>query len=328
MRVRRPDLVPMWWGTIAAVVIGLVVCPMNAAGTVPGRNGRIAFSTGGVVFTVQPDGSGIKVVTAGSAPVWSPNGNRIAYVWRNSVYSISAAGGGHRRLVIANARSPIWSPSGQRLAVARRSGIWLVGQDGRNPRRLTRTVPGAPGLDWSPDGSRIVFSRQQAIAVVSVRDGALTTLRLPATTVSPAPGGFCEEDDLSAPTWSPDGSRLAFQRVTTCAAPGGSPNAVAGIDIVDADNGAYLGGVSGNIGSPYDAGALLPSWSPDSHALAFLDDVSDSEGAIVLSVYDLDRQITHPVRRLPVKESSVAARPDWQRLNRQALLDMRESRPR
>jgi Tol biopolymer transport system component len=85
---------------------------MNAMGTVPGRNGRIAFSTGGVVFTARPDGSGVKVVTAGSAPVWSPNGKRIAYVWSNSVYTLSAAGGGkrERRLVIANARSPTWSP--------------------------------------------------------------------------------------------------------------------------------------------------------------------------------------------------------------------------
>lgn len=69
----------MWRVIVAAVVIGLVVSPMNAMGTVPGRNGKIAFSTGGVVFTVRPDGSGVKVVTAGSAPVWSPNGKRIAY---------------------------------------------------------------------------------------------------------------------------------------------------------------------------------------------------------------------------------------------------------
>jgi len=310
------DLFRIWRVTVAAVVIGLVVCPINALGTVPGRNGRIAFSTGGIVLTVRPDGSGVKIVTAGSAPVWSPNGKRIAYVWSNSVYTISAAGGGkrERRLVIANARSPIWSPSGQRLAVVRRSGIWLVGRDGRNPRRLTAVAPGFPGeLDWSPDGSRIAFSHKRAIVAVSVRDGTLTTLRVPTPTVTSAAGGWCEENGLYAPTWSPDGARLAFQTVATCGGPGANPITFSTIEIVDADSGSDLAGIDGTVGSPYDFGALLPSWAPDGRALAFLDDVSDSEGAIVLSVYDLDNRATYPVRRLAVKESS-AARPNWQRL--------------
>jgi Tol biopolymer transport system component len=235
-------------------------------------------------------------------------------VWSKSVYTISAAGGGERerRLVIANAWSPSWSPSGQRLAVVRRSGIWLVGQDGRNPRRLTAVVPGFPELDWSPDGSRIAFSHQRAIVVVGVRDGALTTLRVPAP-VSSASGQWCEEDGLYAPTWSPDGSRLAFQRVGTCGGAGINPIAFSTIEIVDADSGSRLDGVDGNPGSPYDFGALLPSWAPDGRALAYLDDLSDSERAIVLSVYDLDKRASYPVRRLPVKESS-ATRPDWQRL--------------
>jgi Tol biopolymer transport system component len=307
----------MWRVIVAAVVIGLVVCPMNAMGTVPGRNGRIAFSTGGIVLTVRPDGSGVKVVTAGSAPVWSPNGKRIAYVWSNSVYTISAAGGGkrERRLVIADARSPTWSPSGQRLAVVRRSGIWLVGQDGRNPRRLTAAAPGYPSkLDWSPNGKRIAFSYQRAIVAVRVRDGTLTTLRRPRPTVTSADGGWCEVIGLYAPTWAPDGSRLAFQTVSTCESPGYNPSTFSYIEIVDADSGAYLAGIDGTFGSPYDFGAVLPSWAPDGHALAFLDDVSDSEAAIVLSVYDLDNRATYPVRRLPVKKSSVVARPEWQRL--------------
>jgi Tol biopolymer transport system component len=175
-------------------------------------------------------------------------------------------------------------------------------------------VPDSPGLDWSPDASRIAFSQDGKLVTVSIRGGKLTTIPIPTTTVEPVPGGFCDEDLLSSPIWSPDGSRLAFQRLTTCAGPGGSPIPFAFIDIVDADSGSFLDEVSKKYGSPYDGGALLPSWSPDGRSLAFLDDVSDSEGAIVLSVFDLPTQITYPVRRLPAKESSVAARPNWQRL--------------
>src|SRR5262249_8248563 len=112
----------------------------------------------------------------------------------------------------------------------------------------------------------------------------------------------------------PEGSRLAVQRVTTCAGPGGSPISLASIDIVDATTGTSLDGFSGTGGTPYDGGVLLPSWSPDGRSLAFLDDVSASQGAIVLSVIGLGRGTTYPVRRLPLTESSVAARPDWQRM--------------
>jgi Tol biopolymer transport system component len=251
--------------TIAGIAVAFVVSPTSAADSLAGRNGRIVFSADGWVFTVRPDGSGLTVVTIGWGPVWSPHGRRIAYVRTNSVYTIPA-GGGRRRLVIENAVSPTWSPLGSWLAVRRASGIWLVKPDGQDPKILTSVVPDYSGLDWSPDGSRIVFARNGMIMTINVRDGTLTTVRV---ADEPGPGGRCGRDVLKAPTWSPDGSQLAFERLSTCATPGNSPLTFGAIEIDDARTGARLAGVVGDIGSPYDGGALFPSWSPDGHSLAF-----------------------------------------------------------
>lgn len=86
------------------------------------------------------------------------------------------------------------------------------------------------------------------------------------------------------------------------------------IVIIDAASGADLAEISGTRDSPYDGGALFPSWSPDGHALAFLDDVSDSYNAIDINIFDLRSRRIRRVRRLPARGSSEAARPDWQRL--------------
>lgn len=75
------------------------------------------------IFTVRPDGSDIKQITSGatssSAPRWSPDGKRIAYV-----------------------------TGGQ---------IWTMQADGDDRKQVTRTSTGASGPVWSPDGKWIAF---------------------------------------------------------------------------------------------------------------------------------------------------------------------------
>jgi Tol biopolymer transport system component len=287
-------------------VVAFSVCPTNATATFPGRNGRIAFSTGGNVFTIRPDGTALRVVADGHGPVWSPDGRQIAYALSNSVYTIPAEGG-RRRFVIAQAVAPAWSPSGKRLAVVRRTGIWLVNRNGTEPRQLTAFIPTGSSLDWSPDGSRIVFSYRGTIVEASVRTGTLATLRDPTTAVAD-----CDQGERFSPTWSPDGSMLALERVRDCGRY--TQRAVWTIEIVDAVDGTGIDGVDAGVSSPYDVGSILPTWSPDGHSLAFLHDTRDSSGTIVLTVFDLESRTSYKVRRLPPRASSEAARPDWQPL--------------
>ena len=66
----------------ATILMGLALVAPQAEATMPGRNGRIAFSAdlglGGEIFTIRPDGTDLRQLTEpdGNAthPDWSPDG--------------------------------------------------------------------------------------------------------------------------------------------------------------------------------------------------------------------------------------------------------------
>ena len=87
-------------------------------------NGLIAFSNGGFIWTIRPDGSGLtRVTTSGSdaAPRWSRDGSRLAFVQRvgnanNPAFDIVTThrdGSGRRTVATGgNNIDPSWSPDG------------------------------------------------------------------------------------------------------------------------------------------------------------------------------------------------------------------------
>ena len=73
---------------------------------------------------MNADGSNQKQLTQGFAPVWSPNGRRIAFLRGSSryqLYVMNADGSGQRQLAPSTAAEfdPDWSPDGRRIAFAR-----------------------------------------------------------------------------------------------------------------------------------------------------------------------------------------------------------------
>src|ERR1700761_7411973 len=97
-------------------------------------------------------------------PAVSPDHSEIAFVSGGDVWSVPAGGGTARLLVAADGAGsrPLFSPDGKRIAfVSSRSGavgIDVVTLDGGRLVRLTHG-DAAPNLSaWSPDGKYVYFS--------------------------------------------------------------------------------------------------------------------------------------------------------------------------
>ena len=156
-----------------------------------------------------------------SRPVWSPDGQRIAFATNvpgqsnfgngtNDIYTMDADGSNVVRLTNSgNFSSAAWSPDGRKLAVTTDDYDWSeiyvisADEDGSNPVHLA-TDGRSP--TWSPDGKSIAFVHvggDDGYDNVSVMNADGTGVR-PLTEIDA--GG------IYGLAWSPDGKQLAFSK--------------------------------------------------------------------------------------------------------------------
>ncbi len=178
----------------------------------PSSGSRVAYvsatDAGFDLFTVRPDGSGVRrLTTHGRArdPAWSPDHTRIAYSTTRDAIRVLAVGTGVERRVARSygVSGLTWSPSGRMLAWGGFEGITIV--DLRTGSR--RTVPTGPTCcardpAWSPDGRVLAFSAER------------TTTQSDVMTVSPTGEDLRRVTRLRGEErqaeWSPDGRSIAF----------------------------------------------------------------------------------------------------------------------
>lgn len=172
-----------------------------------------------------------------SDPSISPDGSDIAYVLETTdvdadrrhreLWAVDTRGGTPRRLTTGPAdTTPRWAPDGSRLAFLRQNQVWTL--SGSQETQLTSRRLGAGTPQWSPDGRRIAFcapvqddsaSSSDPIVIDRLRyksDGVglhraahrhlFVTDVDTGDTVQVTSGKWHASD----PSWSPDGTSLAF----------------------------------------------------------------------------------------------------------------------
>jgi hypothetical protein len=202
--------------------------------------GRLLVSSGAKIYAMNADASAIVEIGDGSFGSFSPDGQRVVFSLSDSqIYKMNADGSNRLLLasgnigsMIVKRRYPVWSPDGTKIVFV---------QDAR-PARLS-----------GPTTSSLMIMNA---------DGTSPAALFSETTNSP--------DNISSPSWSPDGTKLVLVKRS------GSTTDIFTINA----NGTNLHSFTGGINGYYS----YPVWSPNGNRVAFLKRSSQTSSSANLFV--------------------------------------------
>jgi serine/threonine protein kinase len=209
--------------------------PTIAASTVNELQGTIAFASDreGVpqIFIMNLIDNTLRQLTnlpsGACQPDWSPTGDQLVIVTpcksevtphkNASLFLIDADGNGLSGLktMPGGDYDPDWSPDGKQIAFTSlrdstgnivKTFIYTLDLVGLKTTRLLKTTPNQQNPQFSPDGSKIIFemypTNNPQIYIIGSNGASPTQI----TSLSEGAMGF--------PSWSPDGSRAIFTKVS------------------------------------------------------------------------------------------------------------------
>jgi TolB protein len=241
---------------------------------------------------MNADGAGLTRLTNTPedevSPIWSPDGDKIAFVGPPGGISVANADGSEKTQLswsgsavpgasYTGNRAWAWSPDGRTFAYTSGCDMYIAPADssgtlrkftiGRPVRALDPT-PNYKCLQsptWSPNGKQVAFTNvmeegSDGLYVMNVsREG--DTHQAKKLTNGPASG----------PSWSPDGSEIAFVHA------GSSSTQIYKIDVNSLEETPLTDGI-------------WPTWSPDGEKIAFVGKkgiyVMDADGSTVTPIFE------------------------------------------
>lgn len=169
------------------------------------------------IYFTNIDGSGRTRVTSNASwsynPSWSSTG-KIAFDRNGDIYTINSNGTSEANLTnSADSESyPRYKPNSTKIGYIKyvlatsSYEFWEMNADGSSPAKVATLYDlSNVGFDYSPDGNTITYLRHY---------GTTYAIQVASLTTGNSYAYYTSTDQLSGPTFSPTGGRIAFIRLT------------------------------------------------------------------------------------------------------------------